>query len=212
MCRLEWQGLVVAVEKTLRLSTSWDSLLPSPSSGDCGDANPFSWRTWTLSSLLLPELQCPQCHPNYLGPADPFASDASHRVSPSQTTFPVAPSTHPSHQLLAWLFPTWDSPKPMMLLPTSHRNATQLHPFSSQGETSCIIIVLPAPTPLSSLLALVAQMPSELLRVSSGLEPRRSLSHSCNLIPFYQRPLGSMESSISSQHESVHGMQMQCSI
>lgn len=37
-------------------------------------------------------------------------------------------------------------------------------------------------------------------------------SHSCNLIPFYQRPLCSTESGISSQRKSVHGMQMQCTI
>lgn len=57
----------------------------------------------------------------------------------------------------------------MVLLPTTHRDATQLHPFSSQGETSCLLSSQ-LQLFLSSLLALVAQVPRDLLRVSNTLE------------------------------------------
>lgn len=74
-------------------------------------------------------------------------------------------------ELLAWLVPTWDSLKPVVLFPTTHRDATQLRPFSSQGEASCLLSSQ-LQLFLSSLLALVAQMPSDLLRVSNALEPQ----------------------------------------
>lgn len=104
---------------------------------------------------------------------------------------------------LAWLVPTWDSPQAYGASPHHPEGCDSL---SSQGEISCLLSSQ-MQFFLSSLLALVAQMPGKVLRVSNTLEPRRSLSHSHNLVPFSQRPLCSTESAISSQHKSAHGMQ-----
>lgn len=106
-------------------------------------------------------------------------------------------------EVLAWLLPTWDSPS--------------LWCFSAPptGLKLSSVPSLPRDKPVycpSSCNSSSPHMPSELPRVFNTLEPCRSLSYSCNLIPFYQRLLCSMESGISSQHKSAHEMQRQCSI